>query len=402
MKAMWACSFLWIVSCVASQGRYKSEPGDAYTEFPAASGDDGYFLGEAPEAEGSSLGRRVSAAEIMGKVREPLQAPMPAAPPDEPADARQVIYSAGLRLVVVSAREAHASILAIAKEAGGHLQESDASSVTVRVPAAAFEGVIARISSLGEVVESNIHAADVTEEMLDLGIRLENARKARERLLEHLAKSDKVEDTLKIEMELTRVTGEIERIEGRQRYLQSQIAMSTIRVDLNTNQPQRSGDELETPFEWIARLGDGLVAGTLQGMPRKPRFLARGPKFEPPPGFVRYYSSKGLVEAMDAGDLRLKLQVHDNYDEGALAFWSELARKALVQRRALAVSEERELGGNRTLLIGTREVGKAKLGYLLVLARTEDDLYTFEAWGPQETFERSLQALIASAQSLKL
>lgn len=391
MKSMWACGLLLSVSCVAS-GSYESAPGDAYAEFPTAeaSAEEGYFLGEAP----ATMGRGLQGAEA--RMSEPT------VQPDVPVDTRQVIYSAGLRLVVASAREAHASILAIAKEAGGHLQESDASSVTVRVPAAAFEPVIAKISSLGEVVDSNIHAADVTEEMLDLGIRLENAKKARERLLEHLAKSDKVEDTLKIELELTRVTGEIERLEGRQRYLSSQIAMSTIRVDLNTNQPQRSGDEFDTPFEWIARLGDGLVAGTVQGMPRKPSFLARGPRFDPPPGFVRYYSSKSLVEAMDAGDLRLKLQKHDNHDEGALIFWSQLTRKALVQRRALAVSEERELGSGRTLIVGTREVGGQKLGYLLVLARTKDDLYTFEAWGPQESFERSLPALVASAQSLKL
>jgi hypothetical protein len=387
MRPMWACSLLLVLSCAVPRS-YESAPAEPIGNFPQSPGD-GFMLAEAR----------------MNPVSQELAAPPAAAPspsPDAAASARQVIYSAGLRLVVVSAREAHASIVAVAKEAGGHLQESDAHSVTIRVPAGAFEDVVARISALGEVLESNIRASDVTEEMLDLGIRLENARKARERLLEHLAKSDKVSDTLAIELELTRVTGEIERLEGRLRYMQSQIAMSTIRVELNTNEPQHSGDELATPFEWIARLGDGLVAGTVQGMPRKPRFLARGPRFDPPPGFVRYYSSRDLVEAMDAGDLRLKLQKHDNYDEGALVFWSQLARKALVQRRALAVREERDLGDGRTLLVGTREVGKLRLGYLLVLARTKDDLYTFEAWGPAETFEPSLPALIESARSLKL
>jgi hypothetical protein len=177
-----------------------------------------------------------------------------------PAGERQVIYSAALRLVVVSAREAFASIQGIAKQAGGHLQESDARSITIRVPAATFDEVVAKISGLGEVVEHSIKASDVTEELLDLGIRLENARKARERLLAHLAKSEKVEDTLKIELELTRVTGEIEQMEGRLRYMQSQVALSTIKVELNAATPQRSGEGLELPFDWITRLGDGLVA----------------------------------------------------------------------------------------------------------------------------------------------
>jgi hypothetical protein len=323
--------------------------------------------------------------------------------PSEPADERQVIYSAALRLVVVSARETFSSIQVIAKDAGGHLQESDARSITIRVPAETFERVIARISALGELADSSIRASDVTEEMLDLGIRLDNARKARERLLEHLAKSDKVEDTLKIELELTRVTGEIERLEGRLRFMQSQIAMSTIRVELNTTAPERagSGNGLELPFEWIGRLGDGLLAGTVQAMPKKPRLFSGGPRFDPPAEFVRYFGSGNLVEAMSADDLRLKVQEQENFDEGALAFWSQLARRSLVQSRGVAIAEEQDLGEDRMLIRGTREVAGQPFGYLLVLARTKRSVYTFEAWGPKGAFDRRVTDLVESAKSLR-
>lgn len=333
----------------------------------------------------------------------PASSPLPTEDlaPDAPMLQRHVIYSAALRLVVASVRETHVSILALAREFGGHLQESNALSVTVRVPAANFEAALARIQLLGEVVDSNVRAADVTEEMLDLDIRLGNARRARERLLEHLAKSEKLEDTLKIERELTRVTGEIERLEGRQRYLQSQIAMSTIRVDLDANAPQSSGDEFDLPFDWIGRLGDGLIAGTVQGRPRRPSFLARGPHFDPPADFVRYYSSKELVEAMHAEGLRIKVQKHDNFDEGALAFWRALARTALVERRALALNEERSLEADRALLVGAREVGNQSLGYLLVIVRSRRSIHTFEAWGPKEIFDRAKASLIESSQSLR-
>jgi hypothetical protein len=140
---------------------------------------------------------------------------------------RQVIYSGALRLVVVSPLESFASITAIATEAGGYLQESDAKSITVRVPATSFEPVMTRISKLGEVVDRSVKAADVTEEMLDINLRLDTARKSRERLLAHLEKSEKLEDTLKIEAELRRLTTEIEQMEGKLRFLQAQIAMST-------------------------------------------------------------------------------------------------------------------------------------------------------------------------------
>ena len=351
----------------------------------------------AQERESVELAAFDGEAPAEAKMRGPA---LDANLPPDAAPARLVIYSAELRLVVVSVLEASESILQVAKEAGGWLQASDASSITVRVPAESFERVLARYALLGEVVGRDVRAADVTEEMLDLDIRLDNLAKARARLLEHLAKSDKLEDTLKIEAELTRVTEELERLEGRKRFLAAQIAMSTIRVELNSRHGGGEEPGLVVPFEWLARLGDGLVAGTVEGRPRKPSLLASGPDFEPPAGFLRYYSSKAVVEAMDAGDLRLKVQRHDNFDEGKLDFWQALARRSLVETRALAVGEERVLGPERALLRGTREVGGKKQGYLLVLLRTKRFVYTFEAWGPVERFDAAFAELEKSGLSL--
>jgi hypothetical protein len=354
---------------------------------------------EAKDADGF-----VSTSPSSGEERRAVEtglapsAPDPAAPQAE----RQVIYSASLSLVVVSIAEAQASVLGFAREAGGYLQQSDARSIMVRVPAAKFEEVVARIGRLGEVVDRNVSASDVTEELYDLDIRIENARKARERLLEHLAQSQKIEDTLKIELELTRLTGEIERMEGRKRYLVSQVALSTIHVLLNSTAPQGpQGDGLVVPFEWLARLGDGLVAGTVEGQPRKPRFLAKGPSFDVPAQFLRYYQSEDLVEAMDGDDLRIKVQRQSNYDKGALEFWQKLARRSLVESRALAVGEERALAPDRALVRGTREVAGEQHGYMLVLLRTDKRVFTFEAWGPKARFDAAYPALEASARSLR-
>jgi hypothetical protein len=374
------CACLAACAAPASEGL---APPEAAADAPEA-----FFLGAAPEPL------------VAGRFAAEGEAAPAALELEAQARGRQVIYSALLRLVVVSVSESASAVLAIAKEAGGWMQASDARSITVRVPAAHFEDALARIARLGEVVDRAVQASDVTEELLDLDIRLENLRKARERLLEHLAKSQSMEDTLAIEAELTRVTGELERIEGRKRYLESQVAMSTIRVELNSSVPQSVEDGLAVPFEWVRRLGDGLVAGTVEGLPKKPSFFAKGPAFDPPAGFLRYYSSKALVEAMDADGLRLKVQRHENYDEGALDFWKRLARRALVESRALALAEERDLGAERALIRGTRDVAGQRQAYLLVLARTKKHVYTFEAWGPAELFAAQAEALEASARSL--
>lgn len=388
MRFMLVWLILFLASCAA-------------TGSATASGDDLRGLG--------LLVRRDQLAPAdSSEAPAALAAPSLAQAPT-PSIQRQVIYSAGLRIVVVSALDAMHSIQSFAEQVGGHLQESAARSITIRVPADKFEETLTRISALGEVVDRNVKASDVTEEMLDLNIRLDNARKTRERLLEHLSKSTKIEDTLKIEAELSRVSGEIEQMEGKLRFFQSQIAMSTIRVELNTNSPQvrDSAAGLGLPFEWLEHLGDGLLAGTVESMPRKPNFFSAGPKFDPPKNFIRYYSSDDLVEAMSADSLRLKVQKQDNYDKGALVFWSKLARKSLVQSRMLAVTVERDLGDDRALIAGTRLVAGQLSGYLIVLARSDDHVFakdhvfTFEAWGPKQVFDEQFEALVASAKSLK-
>jgi len=351
-----------------------------------------FFAQEKPGAAGSME----SDASVALDVEDPSMPMSPA------ALARQVIYSAQLGLVVVSATEARAAVLRIAESRGGYLQRSDATSIAVRVPAAKFDEAVAAIELLGEVIERNIQASDVTEEMFDLEIRLENAQRARERLLAHLENSERIEDTIKIEAELTRLTGEIERMEGRKRFLASQVALSTITVRFGSR--SLAGSDVsggDVPFDWISRLGDGLLAGTVQGQPKKPRFLANGPKFDAPETFVRYYQSDDLVEAMDAGDLRIKLQRHSNFDRGALAFWLELARRQLVEGRAVALASERTLDDDRALLRGSREVAGELQGYMLVLVRDFKRIYTFEAWGPKERFDAAFPALEASARSLR-
>ncbi|MBM3987658.1 MAG: DUF4349 domain-containing protein [Planctomycetes bacterium] len=320
---------------------------------------------------------------------------------DAPKEARQVIYSASLSIVVLSPAAAQASVKSFAEAAGGWMSESDARTITVRVPAAQFEPLLERIGQLGEIVDRSVRAEDITEALVELDIRIDNARRARERLLAHLEKSEKMEDTLRIEAELARVTVELEALEGRARFLRSQVAMSTIRVSFDRSKSAPRGEGALLPFDWIARLGNGLVAGSVEGRPRRPGLFASGPRFEPPSAFLRYYSDHDTVEAMNAEGVRIKVQREDNYDKGALAFWAKLARAELVRSRALVVTAERELGEDRALVAGSREVAGVVHDYLLVIARTKDAVYTFEAWGPRDLFAPLAADIEKSALSLR-
>jgi hypothetical protein len=328
----------------------------------------------------------------------PLLVPPPASAPG--TDARQVVYSAAFRVVVADVAGSLSTIREQAEKLGGYLQEVSGGSITVRVPAARFNDAVAFVEKVGEVVDRQLRAQDVTEELRDLRTHIDNCEKLRQRFQELLAKAEKVEDALKIETELARVTEELDKTKGKLRALEAQVSMSSIRVDLNSPLPQNPrGNGPHLPFAWVGELGEGLVEGQVKQTVRRAGIFGHGPRFKPPTAFVRYYEDDSQVEAMDAGDLRLRVLRRENVDKASLAFWSSLVRRSLVEGRSLNVTGE-ETGKDFYTLRGTRDVGGKTLGYLLALERNDRRVVVFEAWGPREQFDQQLDMLRTSALSI--
>ena len=76
-----------------------------------------------------------------------------------------------------------------------------------------FEDAVKRVEKIGDMLHRNVTAEDVTEEFRDLEVRLRGARAVQERLTQLLAKATKVEESVLIEKELDRVSGEIDRVD---------------------------------------------------------------------------------------------------------------------------------------------------------------------------------------------
>ena len=73
---------------------------------------------------------------------------------------------------------------------------------------------------------------------MDVTARMENARRLERRLIDLLAtRTGKLKDVLDVEQSLARVREEIERYEGRIRYLQRHTAMSTLSVTVHEPLP---------------------------------------------------------------------------------------------------------------------------------------------------------------------
>ncbi len=83
-----------------------------------------------------------------------------------------------------------------------------------------------------EVTRLSTSGQDVTEEFVDLDARLGNLEATAARLRTFLDESRNVEEALAVNMELSRVEGEIESLKGRMQYLQQSAAFSSINVDV--------------------------------------------------------------------------------------------------------------------------------------------------------------------------
>jgi hypothetical protein len=94
------------------------------------------------------------------------------------------------------------------------------------------------LAPIGKVQSVNVSAQDVGEEFVDLTARLVNARRLEARLIELLAnRTGRLSDVLTVERELARVREMIERYEGRLRYLQAHVAVSSLNIQVQEPAP---------------------------------------------------------------------------------------------------------------------------------------------------------------------
>jgi len=143
---------------------------------------------------------------------------------------RMVIYNASVDLAVKKTDSINNSLSAIAQRYSGYALNLGTSYATIRVKSDQLPFALREVCALGKVRSKNISGNDVTDEYKDLEIRLDNAKKARDKYLALLEKAENVEAALKVEKELERLNGEIDLIEGKQKRLSHLNEFSTISV----------------------------------------------------------------------------------------------------------------------------------------------------------------------------
>jgi len=154
-----------------------------------------------------------------------------------PATARKVIRNAELSIEVKSPAAVEEQVSRLVQGLGGYVASTDQNAtrvnLTLRVPAAAMDQALREIKEMGDGAQvEKVSSEDVTDEYIDLDAHITNQRRLEAQMGTFLAQSNNVETALKVHKELTAVRTEIDRLEGRKRFLASEVAMSKIVLSL--------------------------------------------------------------------------------------------------------------------------------------------------------------------------
>jgi hypothetical protein len=161
---------------------------------------------------------------------------------------RKIIRNGKLAIEVDSPTAGQSKITSIAESLGGFVitsefkqggtTSSETVIITVRVPASQFNEALEKIRTTGNhIINENVTGQDVTEEFLDLEARIKTKKALEAQFLEIMKQAKNVTDALEVQNEISNVRTEIERMEGRKRFLQNQASLSTIMVTLQAPMP---------------------------------------------------------------------------------------------------------------------------------------------------------------------
>jgi hypothetical protein len=173
-------------------------------------------------------------------------APVPEIPPETAAptqggktDLTKIVRDGSISLSIERGQfqDVATEVVAIARENQGSLLSSSTSqgnsgTFTLRIPAANFDRAMVSLAALGAVDTSEIHGQDVTAQYLDAKAHLKIYLARRKFLFGLMSNATTTGESLTLARELQDVQLQIDQITGQLRYLNNQVSMSTIKVDV--------------------------------------------------------------------------------------------------------------------------------------------------------------------------
>lgn len=157
-------------------------------------------------------------------------------------DKRMIIRSGTMSLEVDKYDDTEAKIKQVVSSFSGYVTNSSSmlntggkkqGTITLRVSSDKFDAVVTELSKIGKVMNQNITGNDVTEEYMDSDARMKTQQELESRLLKLLAeKTASLTSVVEVEQKLASVRENIEKTQGRMKYLKDQASYSTLAVSV--------------------------------------------------------------------------------------------------------------------------------------------------------------------------
>jgi hypothetical protein len=169
---------------------------------------------------------------------------------------RMVIKDAEMELLVEDTDRAIDQVTQLSADYAGYLISSQSwydgefkyAAIRLAIPSQAFEAALTNLRHLGvKVVKETGSGQDVSAEYTDLQSRLTNLEATAARVREFLNAAQTVEESLKVNQQLSELEVQIEQIKGQMKYYEGRSAFSTITVNLTPQRPTPTPAPTATP-----------------------------------------------------------------------------------------------------------------------------------------------------------
>lgn len=183
-----------------------------------------------------------------GAMNAPVKPEESTAGTADPLSERKIIKTMRISAETKAFDCATASIEALCTQLGGYIESSSRSggsiryssavvarsaSYTLRIPAEKLDAFRAGMDGEINVVSENTGISDITDRYFDVDTRLATLRTEEERLLAMLEKATELEYLITLESRLSEVRYQIESYTGTLRRYDSQVAYSTVHLNLD-------------------------------------------------------------------------------------------------------------------------------------------------------------------------
>jgi hypothetical protein len=255
------------VLCVVAVGFSACSSGNAPAGMAPAERSSASPTSEAPSAPGTLTPAQASLKEGTIADAEASQ-----------VTARKIIRNGELDLESDDPLDGQRQLVTIAESSGGFVVTSESRqldekrvtvSATVRIPEAQFDKAVEAIRAVGaRVLREKVTGQDVTEEFVDVQARIRTKKAVESQYLEIMKQAKTVPDVLAVQEKLGAIRSEIEQLEGRLRFLESQTSLSTIKVTLSPPTPVVAASGIGFFDEIRRALGNTIdvVLGIITGL----------------------------------------------------------------------------------------------------------------------------------------